>query len=57
MISAIVSLYNWRYPAVLIYMLQSTEYRAGPYLAWFWRTQNFSHVTHRRMAMRKRLAR
>jgi UDP-N-acetylmuramyl pentapeptide synthase len=48
MISAIVSLYGWRYPSVLVYMLQSTEYCAGPYLAWFWRTQNFSRVMHRR---------
>lgn len=44
MISAIISLYGWRYPAMLVYMLQSCEYRAEPYLAWFWRTQDFSRI-------------
>jgi len=29
-------------------MLQGTEYQAGPYLKWYWRTQNFSRVMHRR---------
>src|SRR4051794_25827307 len=29
-------------------MLQSTEYQVKPYLAWFWRTNNFSAVMRRR---------
>jgi UDP-N-acetylmuramyl pentapeptide synthase len=57
MISAIVSLYGLRYPTTLVYMLQSTEYQVGPYLAWYWRTQNFSKVAHRRTLERTRRAR
>lgn len=57
MISAITSLYGLRYATILVYMLQSTEYRAGPYLAWYWRTQNFSTVMHRRTLERTRAAR
>jgi UDP-N-acetylmuramyl pentapeptide synthase len=48
MISAIISLYSWNYARVLVYMLQSTEYRVSPYMDWYWRTQNFSHVMYRR---------
>ncbi|MDB5181836.1 MAG: hypothetical protein JWP13_599 [Candidatus Saccharibacteria bacterium] len=36
-------------PATIItYMLQSTEYEVGPYLKWYWRTQNFAAVMKRR---------
>lgn len=38
-------------------MLQSTEYRAGPYLRWFWRTKNFGQVVQRRQLERTRAAR
>ncbi len=48
MISAVIGMYGWRYPMVLVYMLQSVEYRPGPFLAWFWRTQNFSQIMYRR---------
>lgn len=37
-----------RYATILTYMLQSTEYQVGPYLKWYWRTQNFSKVMYRR---------
>ncbi len=57
MMRALVSLYGPKYPNVLVYMLQSTEYRAGPYLAWYWRTQNFSSVMHRRTLAPTRAAR
>ena len=57
MISAIISLYGFRYPTILVYMLQNTEYRVGPYLAWYWRTQDFSKVMHRRTLERTRPAR
>lgn len=42
---------------VVSYMLQSTEYQIGPYLKWYWRTQNFAHVMHRRVLDRTRRAR
>jgi UDP-N-acetylmuramoyl-tripeptide--D-alanyl-D-alanine ligase len=57
MIAAIISMYSLKYPNVLIYMLQNTEYRAGPYLAWYWRTQNFSTVMYRRKLERTKAAR
>jgi UDP-N-acetylmuramoyl-tripeptide--D-alanyl-D-alanine ligase len=48
MIRGIASLYSWRYPTVLVYMLQNAEYQPGAYLQWFWRTSNFNTVTYRR---------
>jgi UDP-N-acetylmuramyl pentapeptide synthase len=48
MIRAVIGMYGWKYPRVLVYMLQSTEYRARPFLAWYWRTQNFGKVMYRR---------
>lgn len=38
----------FRPATVIAYMLQSTEYQVWPYLRWFWRTQDFSRVMHRR---------
>lgn len=57
MIRALLSLYGPHYPTTLIYMLQNTEYRVRPYLAWFWRTQDFSRVERRRRLERTRAAR
>jgi UDP-N-acetylmuramoyl-tripeptide--D-alanyl-D-alanine ligase len=57
LIRGLVSLYRWQYPAVLVYMLQSTEYRAGSYLVWFWQTTDFSRVTYRRALERTKAAR
>jgi UDP-N-acetylmuramyl pentapeptide synthase len=48
MINSLISVFKPSYPRVLVYMLQSTEYQAGPYLRWFWRTQNFGTVMKRR---------
>ncbi len=48
MIKGLISLYSWKYPQALVYMLQSNEYQAGPYLRWYWQTRNFSQVTYRR---------
>ncbi|MEO7364612.1 MAG: hypothetical protein ABIV43_03880 [Candidatus Saccharimonadales bacterium] len=48
MIGALLSVYRPSFPRVLVYMLQSTEYHAKPYLSWLWRTQNFSLVMQRR---------
>lgn len=52
----ILSPYLPSYPATLVYMLQNTEYYATPYLAWYWRTQNFSEVAKRRELHRTRAA-
>lgn len=48
MMRRLVSLYVPSYPTALIYMLQSTEYQAGPYLKWYRRTKDFSTVMYRR---------
>ena len=48
MISALVSVYRPAFLRTLVYMLQGSEYQTGPYLRWFWRTQNFSTVMNRR---------
>ncbi|HET7060110.1 MAG TPA: Mur ligase family protein [Candidatus Saccharimonadales bacterium] len=57
MIRALISPYLPSYPATLIYMLQNTEYKAGPYLQWYWRTQNFTTVMQRRGLDRTKPAR
>ncbi len=36
------------YPRVLVYMLQGSEYRVGPYMEWLRRTKDFSRVMQRR---------
>jgi UDP-N-acetylmuramoyl-tripeptide--D-alanyl-D-alanine ligase len=48
MIRALMSLFSWNYPRVLVYMLQNTEYHGGPYLRWFWQTTHFERVMYRR---------
>ena len=45
----IQSFFTRSYPQTLVYMLQSTEYQPGPYLRWYWRTQNFNNVMKRRV--------
>ncbi|HKR81630.1 MAG TPA: Mur ligase family protein [Candidatus Saccharimonadales bacterium] len=57
MIRGLASLYSWRYPTVLIYMLQSTEYQVGPYLDWYWHTTNFAEVMQRRTLKRTKAVR
>ena len=57
MIRGLISLYAWRYPTVLVYMLQSTEYAVRPYIKWYWHTADFSTVMHRRTLKRTKAAR
>lgn len=57
MFRGLISLFSWQYPRALVYMLQSTEYRAGPYLTWFWQTTDFSRVTYRRELDKTKAAR
>jgi len=56
-IEAIISLYLPKYSTAIIYMLQSSEYQVGPYLRWYWRTQNFARVMKRRNLDRTTTAR
>lgn len=57
MLRQLISLYMPSYPAVLVYMLQSTEYQPRPYLAWLWRTKDFTNVMQRRTLERTTAAR
>jgi UDP-N-acetylmuramyl pentapeptide synthase len=57
MIREILSVYTPGYPRVLTYMLQSSEYRAGPYLKWVFRTKDFGTVMRRRTLQPTRPAR
>ncbi len=56
-ISGFLSLFLPSYPLALVYMLQSTEYQVGPYLRWYWRTNNYARVMQRRTLERTRSAR
>ncbi|MGH7142050.1 MAG: Mur ligase family protein [Candidatus Saccharimonadales bacterium] len=57
MIPLISAPYKPRYVTTLVYMLQSTDYHAWAYLKWFWRTQDFSKVEHRRQLQQTMVAR
>jgi len=57
MMTGLLSLYRPGYVGALVYMLQSTEYRAGPYLKWYWRTARFDRVMNRRQLDRTTAAR
>lgn len=48
MIRELLSVYRPGYAKVLVYMLQSSEYRVGSYLEWLRRTKDFSLVMKRR---------
>jgi len=47
MINSLKALY-FKPATLIVYMLQSTEYEAAQYFKWFWRTQDFSRIMHRR---------
>ncbi len=48
MIRGLLSIYSFKYPTALVYMLQNTEYHVGPYLKWYWHTSRFDRVMYRR---------
>ena len=45
---SLLSLYSFRYPSALTYILQGSEYKVDSYLAWLHRTRDFSQVEYRR---------
>jgi len=57
MMQGLRSLYSWRYPSALVYMLQNTEYQVKPYLSWYWHTTDFSKIMYRRTLERTKAAR
>jgi UDP-N-acetylmuramoyl-tripeptide--D-alanyl-D-alanine ligase len=48
--------YSLNFSKTIVYMLQSVEYQVGPYLSWFWRTDDFSKVIKRRSLVETRAA-
>ena len=54
---SLIFMYSWRYPEVLVYMLQSTEYKVPAYIKWLHRTKNFSKVMYRRQLDKTKAAR
>lgn len=50
------SLYSLKYPEVLVYMLQNTDYSPGAYIKWYWRVDDFSKVMYRRRLQRTKPA-
>jgi UDP-N-acetylmuramoyl-tripeptide--D-alanyl-D-alanine ligase len=48
MIKAALSVYSPRFPRIIAYMLQSSEYQGGPYFKWVNRTRDFNTVMQRR---------
>lgn len=47
-----LSRYSSRYPRSLVYMLQASEYDIRDYLAWYWKTKDFTRVERRRQFVR-----
>jgi len=53
----ILSLYRLGFAKTIVYMLQASEYNTGAYLKWFWNTDNFDRVMHRKQLVMTRPAR
>ena len=56
MIQRLRSIFSPGYFQVIAYMLQCNEYQVKPYLAWYWRTADFSKVMKRRTLDKTRAA-
>ncbi len=56
LIEPVASLYRPLFAKVVVYMLQASEYNVRAYLAWLWRTQNFSRVMYRKKLVMTRPA-
>jgi UDP-N-acetylmuramoyl-tripeptide--D-alanyl-D-alanine ligase len=54
---SVLIFYTPRYPKIIVYMLQGSEYRPGSYLKWYWRTSDFSRVIVRRDLVSTKAAR
>lgn len=53
----LLSRYSPQYPTAIVYMLQSTEYKAPEYLVWLKRVSNFNQVMYRRTLDKTTVAR
>lgn len=52
----LLSRYRPNYINALVYMLQNSQYKAGDYLTWFWRTSDFDRVIYRKKLILTRKA-
>lgn len=50
-------MFSWHFAEVVVYMLQSTEYKVPAYLSWLHRTKDFRKVMYRRKLDRTKSAR
>lgn len=48
MFKGLTSLYRPSFARTVVYMLQATDYQPMAYLRWFWRTDDFDRIMHRR---------
>lgn len=51
------SLFSFKYPETIVYMLQNTEYQPRAYLSWYWRVADFTKVMYRRRLSKTKPAR
>lgn len=49
MIKSLLSLYSWSYPRSLIHLLQTSDYKAAPYLRRYWQTNDFTALIKHRV--------
>jgi UDP-N-acetylmuramoyl-tripeptide--D-alanyl-D-alanine ligase len=52
-----VSMYSFKFPTVIVYMLQSTEYEPEAYIKWLLTVNNFNRVIYRKNLVKTRSAR
>ena len=56
MLKEIKLLYGPRFATIIVYILQSSEYKAGDYLEWFYRITSFTKVQYRRQLVATKAA-
>ncbi len=56
MIKALLSLYSFKFPTVITYMLQASEYNMGAYFKWLGRTKNFNQVIKRKSLVKTQVS-
>ncbi|MCL5113270.1 MAG: Mur ligase family protein [Patescibacteria group bacterium] len=55
-INSFIVFYSPKYPEIISYMLQASEYRGLNYLVWFWKTTDFSKVEYRKKLEKTKVA-
>ena len=55
-INSFIVFYSPKYPEIISYMLQASEYKGLDYLVWFWKTTDFSKVEYRKKLEKTKIA-